>query len=241
MEFCDRCENLCFLKQNNDQDNIKALQYLCKSCGETKPKLDNDNCLYSTTNNNDNDYKILNLSNNPYINKDLTLPRLNNVKCINKECLTNIPNCFILKNVDLKLETNRYLIDFINQITNKYTIDISPIDLNKVATYGDIHTLGNSIITNIPHEERIKTNPIYLVTFKDITESDFHLIYLKLLENSYSESNLLAKKLIVSLTQDIKPELSIIQKEIISIKYNSLDMKYMYICSTCGSSWKNLN
>ena len=51
--------------------------------------------------------------------------------------------------------------------------------------------------------------------------------------------NLIPIRLIID-PETNKPILSEILREIISIKYDDINMKYMYICSTCGSNWKNI-
>jgi len=81
MKFCNLCNNFVYIKLDDDN----RLQYHCKNCNniientETKSicVLDN-NYIDDETN-----YKQYV---NKYLKHDPTLPRVNNIKCVNKHC-----------------------------------------------------------------------------------------------------------------------------------------------------------
>lgn len=86
MEFCKQCDNLYYIKIN--QDNNDNLLYYCRNCGNEEQNLTNlDLCVSKTSFSNvsTNSY----FSANPYIKLDPTLPRIKNIKCPNTECKRN--------------------------------------------------------------------------------------------------------------------------------------------------------
>ena len=83
MKFCEYCDNMLYLKLSEED---KKLLYHCKSCNHT---IENDQsngsiCVL------DNNYIDDNMNYRQYINKylknDVTLPRVTNIVCPNKEC-----------------------------------------------------------------------------------------------------------------------------------------------------------
>ena len=85
MFFCSNDDNMLYMEISEDK-----LVYRCKLC-ETKYNLDelkgSSKCVYKQNyNNNKYNYKT-------YLNKnvfeDKTLPIINNLDCVNKDCITN--------------------------------------------------------------------------------------------------------------------------------------------------------
>ena len=84
MEFCNLCENMLYVKIDV-QDNKQQLQNYCKNCNFVKD-LPNDKSIVIVKNNYEKKDKNYEMFINPYIKYDPTLPRVNNIKCINKDC-----------------------------------------------------------------------------------------------------------------------------------------------------------
>ena len=83
MEFCKNCDNMCYMKINDE----KKLIYFCKYCGfedsETIQTQDLKVLKFSKENKN-KDIHI-----NEYTKYDPTLPHMNTIKCPNVECVSN--------------------------------------------------------------------------------------------------------------------------------------------------------
>ncbi len=81
MKFCSFCENMMYIKLDQDQQ----MTYYCKNCGvEQTVEAQNSLCVLEREyGNNTGTYK-------QYINKylkfDPTLPRVSNIKCRNSAC-----------------------------------------------------------------------------------------------------------------------------------------------------------
>ena len=86
MHFCEKCDNMYYIKL--DKDNEMNLIYYCRNCGNEKMDLNNANmCVLDIDlkqNKSDDDSNI-----NEFTKYDPTLPRINNIKCPNPDCITN--------------------------------------------------------------------------------------------------------------------------------------------------------
>lgn len=94
MKFCKECENYLILQaKNTDSKGRQILSYYCNNCGYEEKYDENktkDNCIFESN----YDTTILNKNeiNTEYLVYDPTLPRINNITCINNECITNKVN-----------------------------------------------------------------------------------------------------------------------------------------------------
>ena len=86
MKFCQECDNMLYIKINPDSNGI---HYYCKYCSYTLDKQSDieDYCIYTSHSTHQiNNFKAII---NKYTTQDPTLPRVNNIKCPNPECLSN--------------------------------------------------------------------------------------------------------------------------------------------------------
>ena len=83
MEFCEKCDNMYYMKTNENDD----LVYYCKYCGHE------DSQLIQTKNLKDYKYtketKSKDIHINEYTKYDPTLPHTSNIKCPNMKCGSN--------------------------------------------------------------------------------------------------------------------------------------------------------
>lgn len=87
MHFCNNCGNMYYIRIK-DNDNENNLIYYCRKCGNEDENIGKENVVVSTTNIKKNKQKFHHLI-NKYTKLDPTLPRINNIKCPNKSCITN--------------------------------------------------------------------------------------------------------------------------------------------------------
>lgn len=88
MRFCDKCENMYYLKMNTDDGNEQeGLRYYCRNCGN-EDVIDHQatNVMKTVINGNDDVY--VNIV-NKYTKYDNTIPRVNDIACANTECSTH--------------------------------------------------------------------------------------------------------------------------------------------------------
>jgi DNA-directed RNA polymerase subunit M/transcription elongation factor TFIIS len=89
MKFCNICENMYYIKIDDDDSNL--LNYYCRNCGNTDKNYTKENIIINKTNIKESN-KELNYIINEYTVLDPTLPRTNKIDCINIECPTNKNN-----------------------------------------------------------------------------------------------------------------------------------------------------
>jgi len=89
MHFCTQCGNMYYIKIKNEGDD--SLIYYCRKCGyeDTSISENASSLCVSKTHINGNE-KIYSQVINKYTKLDPTLPRINNIKCPNVECSTNL-------------------------------------------------------------------------------------------------------------------------------------------------------
>ena len=86
MHFCDKCQNMYYIRLNSDDSN--KIIYYCRKCGHEDNIITADNICVSKTQLKNTDQSFTNVI-NEYTKLDPTLPRFNNILCPNPDCFTN--------------------------------------------------------------------------------------------------------------------------------------------------------
>lgn len=89
MHFCSNCKNMYYIKI--DEDNPNSLLYYCRNCGNEDSLITEDNICVSKTQIKKGEKSFSHFI-NKYTKLDPTLPRVNNILCPNKDCITNTKN-----------------------------------------------------------------------------------------------------------------------------------------------------
>ena len=86
MHFCEKCQNMYYLKIGEDDAN--KLIYYCRNCGHEDSTLTAENiCVSETTVRRDSQKYTQTI--NEYTKEDPTLPRITTIRCPNQECPSN--------------------------------------------------------------------------------------------------------------------------------------------------------
>lgn len=89
MQFCSECHNMYYLKIQDEDENIgNTLIYYCRNCGHEDTTLSTTNICVSDTQLRSSEKKYTHIV-NEYTKYDPTLPRINTIKCPNQECSSN--------------------------------------------------------------------------------------------------------------------------------------------------------
>lgn len=200
MNFCKGCNFMLYTKL---EKNGEELINYCKHCGlesEYITKLDDKSiCVYKK--NYSNDFLAEKTFTNKYTKFDPTLPRINNIVCVNPLCLSNKDKdntIYILKKDD-----------------NKFT------DIEKESLLEKFSALK---ITNC---ELYNDNELLVITFEDVID-----------KNSFEEKFKNDQEINLNLKILIEPPKESL-REIIFIKYDYINLKYLYLCTSCNTSWNN--
>ena len=86
MFFCSVCENMYYIRI--DSENVNTLIYYCRHCGNEDKTITVDNTTVTKTELKKSQQKFNNII-NKYTKLDPTLPRINNILCLNIDCESN--------------------------------------------------------------------------------------------------------------------------------------------------------
>jgi DNA-directed RNA polymerase subunit M/transcription elongation factor TFIIS len=86
MHFCSKCSNMYYIRI--DPEDTNKLVYYCRNCGNEDDSLAGENLCVLKTQIKQGEQSFAHIV-NKYTKLDPTLPRVSNVLCPNKECLTN--------------------------------------------------------------------------------------------------------------------------------------------------------
>jgi DNA-directed RNA polymerase subunit M/transcription elongation factor TFIIS len=86
MNFCEKCDNLYYLRFSED----KSLFYFCRNCGDEKGDviLEDELCISSYEEKPKQTFSKI----NEYTKYDPTLPHSHTIRCPNQECKSNKDN-----------------------------------------------------------------------------------------------------------------------------------------------------
>ena len=222
LKFCSVCNNIYELILR-DSDPF----YQCKVCGNEEKEEKGSFCIHS--NQIGSAYKSYNSLKNKHTIYDPTLPRLDNLPCVNDACFTNKVNCLLVLNWEddvrtvLNLETEEVHVKNIRKleesdISSDYVDDIclELITLQK-------HESLTDILNKIRKDGCESSDIPYIIEFED--------------QSSYQKTVDLLK---VNPEWSEKYGISPIQREVVFMKYDNTNHKYLYMCCTCGASWTNM-
>jgi len=86
MNFCSTCDNMYYIKL--EEEECDKIVYYCRNCGNIDDKLlDINKCILKENINKSEDKYNIHI--NKYTKLDITLPRINYIKCPNETCTTN--------------------------------------------------------------------------------------------------------------------------------------------------------
>lgn len=86
MHFCKKCDNMYYIKLNDDE---KQLIHYCRHCGFEDTELSTKKLSISKIQVKGNDRSIGNYI-NEYTKLDPTIPRISSIPCPNADCLCNL-------------------------------------------------------------------------------------------------------------------------------------------------------
>lgn len=86
MHFCEKCDNMYYIRLSGE--NANELLYYCRKCGHEESGISVDNLCVSKTQFKRSEGQFSNFV-NKYTKMDPTLPRVKNIPCPNKSCPSN--------------------------------------------------------------------------------------------------------------------------------------------------------
>jgi DNA-directed RNA polymerase subunit M/transcription elongation factor TFIIS len=230
--FCKDCNNFLFLKNvKNDEGTVTDMIYYCKKCGFTHTN-NNKKILYDVTYNSDATSKYLY---NDYLKYDPTIPHLKSMYCVNPNCASNLPCKYSI--------TFKYYPDGTGDLSVPQNMEqMLNMTLNNELS-DEVRNLGllvKSIAANtyyaiITTTTDAHTNKDYMKAMNEVLEYLHNKKMDRTGINSSDEEIMLKNKAMFTNIEGINENTN----DVLFIKYDALNMKYLYKCCVCSTSWKN--
>lgn len=242
MNFCENCNFMLYKKlagtescdEGIPQDSgvCDLLEY-CKNCGYEKNITDDAVSVYKR--NYKNSFAIDNILGNKYLVYDNTLPRLS-IDCKNANCITddrfnylNENNSLLITNVPENIE-DADIYDMLYTFPHDDSFKDGGLDAEDY-----IKTIRGFKM----HYKRIRLCEVIVYYAHDDISTDENVKILNTINGSlklYIE-NFPVKDKFQQNEKLLVKAYEHIDNEILYVKYDPENMKYLYICVNCGTSW----
>jgi len=252
MHFCTNCHNMYYLKIR-EEDGGNTLNYYCRNCGHEDTNLTAESICVSETQLRRSEQKYTHMI-NEYTKFDPTLPRINTIKCPNQECISNGFAGGVNEKPDLTNASSQPGMDGGNkkggQDQEDGTSAIVGYDGGAGKKTTDAATAASE--TSKTKKKLVLTkNKTAKTLAKEAAESAKEAI------ESAKQAETIVKELIAEEEQEEAEEVAAETKmkskkqtskekkenerEVIYIRYDDINMKYVYLCVHCDTTWKTDN
>ena len=259
MHFCTNCHNMYYLKIR-EEDGGNTLNYYCRNCGHEDTNSNAESICVSETQLRRSEQKYTHMI-NEYTKFDPTLPRINTIKCPNQECISNGFAGGVNVNKEHDLTTASPHLGISPQLGmdggNKKGGQSQEEDGTSVTVYDG--GAGKKTTDAAAAAETSKTKKKLVLTknktaktlAKEAAESAKEAI------ESAKQAETIVKELIAEEEQEEAEEVAAETKmkskkqttkekkenerEVIYIRYDDINMKYVYLCVHCDTTWKTDN
>ena len=235
MHFCTICHNMYYLKIR-EEDGGNSLNYYCRNCGHEDTALTAETICVSETQLRRSEQKFTHMV-NEYTKYDPTLPRINTIKCPNQECSSNVSQAG--GNIDVQAVGVFHGGNQIQEAENAFgqnAVEDSNLLSGGAGTAADtkkklvLGTTKNKTAKTLAKEaeesakEAVKSAKAAEQSVKAVIAAE-----------ETAEKTLLASKKPTSKKEKEN------EREVIYIRYDDINMKYVYLCVHCDTTWKTDN
>ena len=231
MHFCSNCHNMYYLKIRDAEEGANSLIYYCRNCGNEDTTLTSENICVSETQLRRSEQKYTHMV-NEYTKYDPTLPRINSIKCPNQDCISNTklggakPKATVAataaedtkKKPVLKVKTTKKALA---QAEQAQQIQAQQIQAQQIQ--------AQQIETQIAAQEQLVEQQAQAA----LTEAEQVKAAAEQLIEGKEEKEEKGEK-----EEGQKGES---MREVIYIRYDDINMKYVYLCVHCDTTWKTDN
>ena len=242
MHFCINCQNMYYLKIR-EEDGGNTLNYYCRNCGHEDATLTAESICVSETQLRRSEQKFTHMI-NEYTKFDPTLPRINTIKCPNQECISN---GFTGGGDEYVQATD---------VFNGGGGDKKGGQAQEDGTSATVYDGGAGKKTTDAAEGTTKKKLVLTKNKTAKTLAKEAAEEKKEAKESAKEAESIAKELIAeeekeeaveaaaeakSKKQTVAREKKENEREVIYIRYDDINMKYVYLCVHCDTTWKTDN
>jgi DNA-directed RNA polymerase subunit M/transcription elongation factor TFIIS len=217
MQFCSECHNMYYLKITDEDGNIgDTLIYYCRNCGHEDTTLNTTNICVSDMQLLTSEKKYTHIV-NEYTKFDPTLPRINTIKCPNQECSSNGFAGGVGKTATAKAEAAA--IKAASKAEEKASK--AAMKLEEKAMKASMKAATKAAT--------IKANTKKKTGLEQVLEEQ---------EEIQAEQE---EKVEQAQNENENEAVGENNREVIYIRYDDTNMKYVYLCVHCDTTWRTDN
>ena len=223
MHFCSNCHNMYYLKIRDAEEGANSLIYYCRNCGNEDTTLTSENICVSETQLRRSEQKYTHMV-NEYTKYDPTLPRINSIKCPNQDCISNTklggakPKATAAtaaedtkKKPVLKVKTTKKALAQAEQAQQIQAQQIQAQQIQAQQIEAQEQLVEQQAQAALTEAEQVKAAAEQLIEGKE--------------EKGEKEEGQKGESM----------------REVIYIRYDDINMKYVYLCVHCDTTWKTDN
>ena len=219
MHFCSNCHNMYYLKIRDAEEGANSLIYYCRNCGNEDTTLTSENICVSETQLRRSEQKYTHMV-NEYTKYDPTLPRINSIKCPNQDCISNTklggakPKATAAEDTKKKPVLKVKTTKKALAQAEQAQIQAQQIQAQQIEAQEQlVEQQANAALTEA---EQVKAAAEQLIEGKEEKEEK---------EQGEKEEGQKGESM----------------REVIYIRYDDINMKYVYLCVHCDTTWKTDN
>jgi len=232
MLFCRECKNCLRPKNKVSKSGRSKLTYHCSKCNfyyDNKSK--NKMVIYNISYNSDS---ISKYTTNDYLKYDPTIPHLKSMSCINPNCASNLGCKYSVNFQYFKDPTDVKDYNFEDELTLQLNNELEKF-----------RTLGLTV-------KHIAKNTYYVLFTKitaDVEDEEckkmmteiYTYITTKKAQKTIGSKDYETTDMVVSDVNQFTnvEDIAHNERDILFIKYDSINMRYLYKCCICSTHWKN--
>jgi hypothetical protein len=226
MHFCSNCHNMYYLKIRDDDEGKNSLIYYCRNCGDENTTLTAENICVSETQLRRSEQKFTHMV-NEYTKYDPTLPRINSIKCPNQECISNTQSGGATKKTTAAT-SKKPMIKIKSKTTKKD--DKTEQSEEPEEQFEEQASVSKEQASVLKEQASVsKEQASVLKEQASVLKEQASVLK----EQASAQSEILAKE-----SLNISPTNN---REVIYIRYDDINMKYVYLCVHCDTTWKTDN
>jgi DNA-directed RNA polymerase subunit M/transcription elongation factor TFIIS len=224
MHFCSECHNMYYLKIQ-DEDGVigNTLIYYCRNCGHENKTLSTTNICVSDIQFRSSEKKYTN-SVNEYTKYDPTLPRINTIKCPNQDCISNGTNGGGGKEEGSSKPKTMRIAKSATAKKTKAETQALLVDAKAEAEALEIKAAKSALKSVNQSAAKAQKSAAEAKTALAMAEAKLGMLLDEEEEEEEENQQVISNE---------KPN----NREVIYIRYDDTNMKYVYLCVHCDTTW----
>jgi DNA-directed RNA polymerase subunit M/transcription elongation factor TFIIS len=219
MQFCSECHNMYYLKISDEEGNIgDTLIYYCRNCGHEDTTLSTTNICVSDMQLLTSEKKYTHIV-NEYTKFDPTLPRINTIKCPNQECSSN---------------------GFAGGVGKSASKAVSAAKAEEKALKAASKAEEKAMKAASKAEEKATKAALKAAT-KKTDKKKTGLSQVLEEQEELEEAQIEQAEKQAEEAQTLVEASGENNREVIYIRYDDTNMKYVYLCVHCDTTWRTDN